>query len=86
MILNSRGIPVVPDILANAGGVTVSYFEWDQNMKNEKWSEEQVAAKLNEIMLAALTAVWDKKIALNCTVRQGAFVVAMERIQAAMMK
>lgn len=85
VILNLRGIPVVPDILANAGGVTVSYFEWEQNMKNEVWSEEQVAIKLRETMQAALTAVWDKKIALNCTVREAAFVVALERIEKAML-
>lgn len=83
-IFASRGIPVVPDILANAGGVTVSCFEWEQNMKDEKWTEEQVKAKLAETMQAALTAVWDKKVALNCTVREAAFVVAMERIEKAM--
>ena len=84
-ILNSRGIPVVPDVLANAGGVTVSYFEWDQNMKDEVWTEEQVTAKLNTTMQAALDAVWNKKTVLNCSVREAAFVVAIERIEKAML-
>lgn len=85
-ILTSRGVPVVPDVLANAGGVIVSFFEWEQNMKDEKWTEGQVAEKLKETMQAALTAVWNKKTVLNCSVREAAFVVALERIEAAMLK
>ncbi|MFH1089651.1 MAG: Glu/Leu/Phe/Val dehydrogenase [Candidatus Uhrbacteria bacterium] len=84
-VFKNRGIPVVPDVLANAGGVTVSCFEWEQNMKAEVWTEEQVGEKLRSTMQAALDAVWDKKMALNCTVREAAFIVAMERIEKAMM-
>ncbi len=83
-ILAKKGTPVIPDILANAGGVTVSCFEWEQNMKGETWSENDVEQKLRATMKAALGAVWDKKQSLGCDFRQAAFVVALERIQAAM--
>lgn len=56
-ILSERGIPVLPDILANAGGVTVSYFEWVQNIENEQWPEEEVNAKLRIKMERATDAV-----------------------------
>ncbi len=82
-ILAKREVVVVPDILANAGGVTVSYFEWAQNMSGETWTEAQVFERLREGMRAALKAVWEKKETLGCDLRQAAFVVALERIQAA---
>src|SRR3989344_2835963 len=50
-ILFKKGVPVVPDILANSGGVTVSYFEWDQNLKNEHWSEKEVFDKLKPMLV-----------------------------------
>ncbi|MBU0531320.1 MAG: Glu/Leu/Phe/Val dehydrogenase [Candidatus Uhrbacteria bacterium] len=83
-VLFGKGIPVVPDILANAGGVTVSYFEWDQNLKGEHWSEEEVFAKLKDVMQKSFAAVNDKAKELNTDLRRAAFIVAMERIQAAM--
>ncbi len=58
-ILFARGIPVLPDILANAGGVTVSYFEWVQNIENEQWDEEEVNGKLLKKMQRATDAVLD---------------------------
>jgi glutamate dehydrogenase/leucine dehydrogenase len=60
-ILFGRGIPVLPDILANSGGVTVSYFEWVQNIENERWGFEAVNAKLREKMEAAMDAVLDTR-------------------------
>lgn len=60
-----RGIPVLPDILANAGGVTVSYYEWVQNNKNEQWDEDEVNTKLARIMTRATDAVLDKQSELN---------------------
>ena len=60
-----RGIPVLPDILANAGGVTVSYFEWVQNNKNEQWGEDEVNGKLERIMTQATDGVLDKQVELN---------------------
>ena len=83
-ILLSRNIPVVPDILANAGGVTVSTFEWEQNLKGEHWSEADVNAKLLAIMDAQSKIIYDKTVTLKTDLRRGAFFVAMERLQKAM--
>lgn len=83
-ILLSRNIPVVPDILANAGGVTVSTFEWEQNLKNEKWTEEEVNTKLKTILDAQSHTIHEKAVSLKTDLRRAAFVVALERISKAM--
>jgi len=83
-ILRERSITVVPDVLANAGGVTVSYFEWDQNVKEEHWTEEVVLEKLEVIMVAAFDDVWETAGKYDVDLRTGAFVCAVERIAAAM--
>lgn len=82
-ILYSRGIPVVPDILANGGGVTVSTFEWEQNLKGEHWSEEEVNAKLKKIMEEETNLIYDRSVELNTDIRRSAFIVALERIEKA---
>ncbi len=66
-ILYDRGIPVLPDILANSGGVCVSYFEWVQNIENEQWDLEEVNDKLRTKMERATDAVIDKQAEINCT-------------------
>ncbi len=66
-ILSEKGIPVLPDILANAGGVTVSYYEWVQNIENEQWDEEEVNAKLLRKMTRATDAVLDTREQINST-------------------
>lgn len=68
-ILASRGIVVVPDILANSGGVVVSYFEWVQNLQRYYWTEEEVNQKLEVAMTKAFNAVYDRAIALDTTLR-----------------
>lgn len=83
-VLFNRGIMVVPDILANAGGVTVSYFEQVQNAMNAYWTEEDIHRKLKEKMQAAFEAVWASHEKYNTTLRMGAYVVALERVAAAM--
>lgn len=80
-ILFERGIQVIPDILANSGGVSVSYFEWDQNMKNEHWSEQQVDDKLKELMTSAANQVWQRKEKHQTDLRRGAFILALERLR-----
>lgn len=82
-ILFGRGVMIVPDILANAGGVTVSYFEWEQNMKNETWDEETVAVRLEKTMIDSAQAVWDRKDKYQTDLRRGAFILALERLEAA---
>ena len=79
-ILAGRNIIVVPDVLANAGGVTVSCFEWEQNNKSERWSEAQVLAKLEPLMIQAFGEVWETKEKFNITMRAAAFVKAIERV------
>ncbi len=69
-ILFAKGIPVLPDILANAGGVTVSYFEWVQNIEHEQWGEEEVNAKLLRKMNTATDAVIDKQREVNATLAE----------------
>lgn len=83
-ILYKKGIPVIPDILSNSGGVTVSAFEWEQNLKALHWSKAQVNAKLAKKMADAATAVWDASKKHKTDLRTAAFVVALERILKAM--
>jgi glutamate dehydrogenase/leucine dehydrogenase len=80
VILAGRGIPVVPDVLANAGGVTVSYFEWEQNLKNEHWTEAAVLAKLEPIMRDAFSAIWKTHEEYQVDLRTAAFMLAVRRI------
>jgi glutamate dehydrogenase/leucine dehydrogenase len=82
-ILYSRGIPVIPDILANAGGVTVSTFEWEQNLKGEHWTEADVFAKLKKIMDEETNLIYARSKELNTDLRRTAFIVALERIEQA---
>ncbi len=82
-ILYARGIAVVPDILANAGGVTVSTFEWEQNRKGEHWSEADVFAKLKKIMDEETNTIYTRAQELKTDLRRTAFIVALERIEEA---
>jgi glutamate dehydrogenase len=83
-IFAQKGIPVIPDILANSGGVCVSYFEWYQNMHNEKWSKQDVLQKLDKQMVQAFADVYERKQNFNTTYRNAAYILAADRIIAAM--
>ena len=80
-ILFKKDIPVVPDILANSGGVTVSYFEWEQNLKNEHWGEKEVFAKLRSMIEDAAGKILQKSKESKTSLRMGAFILALERIK-----
>lgn len=82
-LLAERGVIVVPDILANAGGVTVSYFEWLQNKTGERWSEEEVFSRLRPLMQEAFRELWQRKENYGVTLRQAAFMIGIERLIAA---
>jgi glutamate dehydrogenase (NAD(P)+) len=79
-VLESRGILVVPDIVANAGGVTASYFEWAQGRQGFAWDESTTAGRLRSFMDAAFTAVWARSQTLGVTLRRAAFALALERV------
>ncbi len=79
-ILRERGVAVLPDILANAGGVTVSYFEWVQNSQRFRWTAERVADELERILLAAFEAVASRAEGGGVPYRIAAFEIAVERV------
>ena len=89
-ILDAKGIYVLPDILVNAGGVSVSYFEWIQNLANERWEIDRINRQLELVMFDAVDRVVDQWVKLNRTaseapsnlvnLRTAALVTAIERV------
>lgn len=79
-ILRERGIIVLPDVICNAGGVTVSYFEWVQDFSSFYWSEDEIYQKLDKIILNAFDDVWNKSQQLKISLRTAAYAIACERI------
>jgi len=79
-ILYKRGITVLPDILANGGGVTVSYFEWVQNLQEFFWTKEDVDSKLEHHMVNAFNRVWETHEKEKIDMRQAAYMVAIARV------
>ena len=79
-ILNKKGVMVVPDILANAGGVTVSYFEWVQNRLGYYWTEERVYRRADRVMKTAFEGVYNAAQKHNIPMRIAAYVVAIQKV------
>jgi glutamate dehydrogenase (NAD(P)+) len=79
-VMRERGILVVPDVICNAGGVTVSYFEWVQDFSSFFWSEDEINVRLDKIMVDALKKIWDTADHHKITLRTATFAVACERI------
>ncbi|OTG79127.1 glutamate dehydrogenase [Acinetobacter sp. ANC 5054] len=79
-ILIERGKTIVPDVICNAGGITVSYFEWVQDISSFFWSEEEINQKLDTLMVNAMNEVWNTATLNHCTLRTAAYILACERI------
>jgi glutamate dehydrogenase (NAD(P)+) len=84
LILASKGVFMIPDILCNAGGVTVSYFEWVQDLNRDHWSEVVVNEKLREIMVKAFSETLEISLRENCDMRTAAYLLAVDRVANAM--
>ena len=78
--LTKRGVITLPDIIANAGGVTVSYFEWVQNLQHYKWGLNRIRQELDQILTAAFESVWQRTQELDVTLRVAAYMIAIERV------
>ncbi|GAC1565135.1 MAG: Glu/Leu/Phe/Val dehydrogenase [Ktedonobacteraceae bacterium] len=79
-ILNDRGATIVPDILANAGGVTVSYFEWVQDLQRFFWAEQEINNRLKSIITRSYQAVYNKSLEQDTNMRMGAYLLAVARV------
>jgi glutamate dehydrogenase/leucine dehydrogenase len=79
-VLNKKNVLIVPDILANSGGVIVSYFEWAQNLSGEQWSETQIKKMLEEKMKNALNELFKTCEIEKCTPRYSAYLIAVNKI------
>ena len=82
-ILRENGIFIIPDILANAGGITASYFEWVQNTQNYLWKEKELHEKLIDVMITAFEEIWIISQKQNCDLRTAALIKGIKRVAAA---
>ena len=78
--LIKKGVVIVPDILANAGGVATSYFEWKQNMTNQSWEEQEVLEKLEKLMIKAFNEVWQISQKAEVDLKLAAYMIAVDKI------
>jgi glutamate dehydrogenase (NAD(P)+) len=79
-VLEGNGVYLIPDVLANSGGVTVSYFEWVQNIQQFTWDEDRVNAELGKVLGRATTQVWELAKQRSVSMRTAAFMIAIDRV------
>ena len=79
-VLDARGVLILPDVLANAGGVVVSYFEWVQGLQEYFWKEYEVNAKLNDIVVRAFEETWSARERFATSMRMAAYGLAVQRV------
>jgi glutamate dehydrogenase (NAD(P)+) len=79
-VLESKGVLMLPDVLANAGGVVVSYFEWVQGLQEYFWKEAEVNAKLNDIVTRAFNETWSTQESRGISMREAAYGLAVKRV------
>ena len=84
-VLAEKGVLVVPDILANAGGVIVSYFEWVQDLQNFFWTQDEINNKLNEMLTRTFRAVFERSRKERVSPRLAELMIAIRRVEQAMM-
>ena len=82
-VLQERGVTVLPDILANAGGVTVSYFEWVQNRQHYRWTLDRVRQELDHTMNEAFENVWQTAARQDVSLRTAAYIIGITRVRRA---
>ena len=80
-VLEKKGIVIAPDIIANAGGVIVSYFEWLQNKSNEKWSEDKINQKLEEQLQKAFKEAFKTSLEFQTNLKEAAFISALLKLK-----
>lgn len=78
--LTEKGVTIVPDILANSGGVAASYIEWVQNMRNAKFNKKKVLKKLEEMMITAFAKVWDVSSEKKINLKEASYLVALRKL------